>query len=58
MIKTGKELAAAAEAVARNRKTLYVMGCFGAPLTAKNKTRYTQNHGYNRLAPHTLCPLW
>lgn len=29
-------------------KTLYVMGCFGAPLTAANKIRYTNNHEYNR----------
>jgi hypothetical protein len=53
MIKTGKELAAAAEAVAKNYKTLYVMGCFGAPLNAKNKTRYTQNHTYNKQPART-----
>lgn len=53
MIKTGKELAAAAEAVAKNYKTLYVMGCFGAPMNAKNKTRYTQNHTYNKQAART-----
>lgn len=53
MIKTGKELAAAAEAVAKKHKTLYVMGCFGAPLTSTNKTRYTQNHSYNRQATRT-----
>ena len=29
-------------------KTLYVMGCFGAPLTAANKERYTKNHAYNK----------
>lgn len=29
-------------------KTLYVMGCFGAPLTPANKVRYTNNHPYNR----------
>lgn len=28
---------------AQNYKTLYVMGCFGAPMTAANKTRYTQD---------------
>lgn len=28
--------------------TLYVMGCFGAPLNNKNKIRYTQNHSYNK----------
>lgn len=53
MIKTGKELAAAAEAVARKHKTLYVMGCFGAPLTSTNRTRYTQNHQYNRQSSRT-----
>ena len=53
MIRTGKELAAAAEAVAQNHKTLYVMGCFGAPLTSANKTRYTSNHYYNRQASRT-----
>lgn len=47
MIKTGEELAAAAKAVATNHRTLYVMGCFGAPLTDANKKRYTQNHPYN-----------
>lgn len=39
-IKTAKELAAACEDVARNYKTLYVYGCFGAPMTAANKARY------------------
>jgi hypothetical protein len=48
MIQTGKDLAAAAEAVAKDRKTLYVMGCFGAPLTSANKKRYTTNHSYNQ----------
>lgn len=50
MIKTGKELATAAEAVAKKHKTLYVMGCFGAPLTSANRARYTTNHSYNRQA--------
>lgn len=47
-IKTGKELAAAAESVAKNYKTLYVMGCFGAPMTPARKEYYTKNHSYNR----------
>ena len=47
MIKTGKELAAACLNVANNFKTLYVMGCFGAPMTSSNKVRYTSNHTYN-----------
>lgn len=29
-------------------KTLYVMGCFGAPMTDYNKTRYINHHEYNR----------
>lgn len=52
-LKTGKELASAAEAVAKNNKTLYVMGCFGAPMTASNKKRYTKNHSYNKKAART-----
>ena len=48
MIKTGNELAAACLNVAKNFKTLYVMGCFGSPMTAANKERYCQNHSYNR----------
>jgi hypothetical protein len=48
VIRTGDELAAATKAVAREYKTLYVMGCFGAPLTETNKSRYTQNHRFNQ----------
>lgn len=33
-------------------KTLYVMGCFGAPLTGGNVSRYCQNHSYNKQAAH------
>lgn len=36
-----------------NYKTLYVMGCFGAPLTGGNVTRYCQNHEYNRRTART-----
>lgn len=39
--------------VAQNHKTLYVMGCFGAPMTTANKKRYTQNHSYNKQAART-----
>lgn len=38
---------------AKNHKTLYVMGCFGAPLNAANKKRYTQNHSYNKQPART-----
>lgn len=34
--------------IATNYKTLYVMGCFGAPMTAANKKRYIDHHPYNR----------
>ena len=50
MIKTGRELAAACVDVAQNYKTLYVMGCFGAPMTEANKERMIDHHTYNRRA--------
>lgn len=39
--------------VAQNYKTLYVMGCFGAPLTGSNVTRYCTNHAYNKATDRT-----
>ena len=33
---------------AANSKTLYVYACFGAPMTQKNKERYSNNCAYNR----------
>lgn len=48
MIKTARELATACLDVAKNYKTLYVMGCIGAPMTETNKTRYYNHHSYNR----------
>lgn len=33
---TAKELVRRCVDIAENYKTLYVMGCFGAPLTGKN----------------------
>ena len=50
MIKTGNDLATACLNVANNYKTLYVMGCFGAPMTAANKSRYIQENSYNQKA--------
>lgn len=50
MIKTNKQLVEKCIDIAKNYKTLYVMGCFGAPMNEKNKTRYINNgaHGsYN-----------
>lgn len=39
--------------IAKNYKTLYVSGCFGAPMTSANKARYTKNNAYNRNAART-----
>lgn len=50
---TNIELASKLKDIAKNYKTLYVMGCFGAPMTAANKKRYTQNHSYNKQADRT-----
>lgn len=52
-VMTNKELAAKLRDVATNYKTLYVMGCFGAPMTEANKTRYCNNHSYNKKAART-----
>lgn len=42
-----------AKDIATNYKTLYVMGCFGAPLTTQNKPRYCTNHPYNKQSLRT-----
>ena len=52
-VMSGEELAEKATVIAKNYKTLYVMGCFGAPMTDTNKKRYTQNHEYNKDATRT-----
>lgn len=39
--------------VVNNYKTLYVMGCFGSPMTAANKKRYCSNHEYNKQVNRT-----
>ena len=39
--------------IADNYKTIYIMGCFGAPLTKENKKRYTNNHSFNKQAGRT-----
>lgn len=33
--------------IAVNKKTLYILGCFGAPMSNANKNRYTSNYAYN-----------
>ena len=50
---TNTEFVAKLKDIATNYKTLYVMGCFGAPMTTANKKRYTQNHSYNKQASRT-----
>ncbi len=46
-IQTGEQLAQAARK-AVGSKTLYVNGCFGAPMTDKNKSRYIGSYAYNQ----------
>lgn len=53
IIKTGADLAKACCDVVETYNTLYVMGCFGAPLNDTNKERYTKNHSYNRQTERT-----
>lgn len=52
-VMTASEFVNKLEDVAKNYKTLYVMGCFGSPMTSKNKTRYCNNHDYNKQAKRT-----
>lgn len=49
-IQTGADLAAAAIHTVKNFKTVYVKGCFGAPLTEANKARWQKEQAYNRRA--------
>lgn len=52
-IKTNLDLANAAIEVAKNYKTLYVNGCFGAPMTDNNKKRYCNNTSFNKRPERT-----
>lgn len=47
-VMTNIELANKAKDVANNYKTLYIKGCFGSPMNATNKSRYTKNNEYNK----------
>ena len=49
-VMTNTEFVKKLKDVALNYKTLYVMGCFGAPLTSANKERYCKNNDYNKQA--------
>lgn len=50
---TSKEFVSKAIDIVSNYKTLYIMGCFGAPMTTKNKTRYCNNNSYNQQPKRT-----
>lgn len=52
-VMTSDKFVSMAKDIANNYKTLYVMGCFGSPLNATNKKRYTQNHAYNKRPERT-----
>ena len=41
------ELVKIVKDIANNYKTLYIYGCFGSPMNATNKKRYTSNYAYN-----------
>lgn len=44
---TNKEFVQKLKNIATNYKTLYVIGCFGAPMTESNKKRYINNGAHN-----------
>ena len=48
-----RELAEKAKEIAMHRKSLYVLGCYGAPMTASNKERYCNNLPYNKKPDRT-----
>ncbi len=50
---TNKELVNKLVDIAKNYKSLYVMGCIGAPLTEASKNRYCNNHSYNKSPDRT-----
>lgn len=52
-VMTSAEFVKRLKAAATDCKTLYVMGCFGAPMNSANKKRYTANHSYNKQAART-----
>lgn len=41
------------KSVATDFKTLYIMGCFGAPMNERNKKGYSSNYAYNKKAERT-----
>lgn len=53
MTMNNMEFVAKLREIVDKHKTLYVMGCFGAPLNGGNVDRYCQNHNYNRTPERT-----
>ena len=53
IIMTSSELVEKLKDMANNYKTLYVLGCFGAPMNAANKKRYCNELSYNRRPERT-----
>jgi len=53
LVMTAHDFISMAKRIATQYKTLYVMGCFGAPMTPNNKTRYCNNHAYNKREDRT-----
>lgn len=51
---TNKEFAEKLIKIANDYKTVYIMGCFGAPMNDKNKRRYSNNNDYNRARAVTI----
>ncbi len=47
-VMTSQEFVRRLKNVATEHKTLYIKGCFGAPMNARNKKRYSTNNSYNR----------
>lgn len=47
------EFVAILKSIATNYKTLYVMGCYGAPMTSANKKYYCNNYDYNKKPDRT-----
>ncbi len=50
---TASAFAETARKIATNYKTLYIYGCFGAPMNNTNKTRYCNNYAYNKQPART-----
>lgn len=52
-VMTSTDFVEKAKDIANNYKTLYIMGCFGAPMNPTNKKRYTNNNAYNKKPSRT-----